>query len=108
MTIETQPRLAILGAGPVGLEAALAAAERGWEFTVYEAGRSVGANVRDWGHVRLFTPWDMNLSPRARRALRAAPGGAGGAGWRRGGGCPGAAGPPTGGGLPPVPSSPSV
>src|SRR3954451_22400418 len=72
MTIETQPRLAILGAGPVGLEAALAAAERGWEFTVYEAGRSVGANVRDWGHVRLFTPWELNVSPRARRALRGA------------------------------------
>src|SRR3954468_21728205 len=70
MTIHTQPRLAILGAGPVGLEAALAAAERGWEFTVYEAGRSAGANVRDWGHVRLFTPWEMNVSPRARRALR--------------------------------------
>src|SRR4051794_3221558 len=70
MTIETQPRLAILGAGPIGLEAALAAAERGWEFTVYEAGRSVGANVRDWGHVRLFTPWEPNVSPRARRALR--------------------------------------
>src|SRR5947199_9278133 len=38
-------RIAILGAGPIGLEAALAAAERGWEFTVYEAGDSVGANV---------------------------------------------------------------
>src|SRR3954467_14768517 len=75
MTIHTQPRLAILGAGPIGLEAALAAAERGWEFTVYEAGRSVGASVRDWGHVRLFTPWDMNVSPRARRALSAAAGG---------------------------------
>src|SRR3954467_10317437 len=72
MTIHTQPRLAILGAGPIGLEAALAAAERGWEFTVYEAGRSVGANVRDWGHVRLFTPWELNVSPRARRALRGA------------------------------------
>src|SRR4051794_26938483 len=72
MTIETQRRVAILGAGPIGLEAALAAAERGWELTVYEAGRSVGTNVRDWGHVRLFTPWEMNVSPRARRALRAA------------------------------------
>jgi hypothetical protein len=77
MTIETQLRIAILGAGPIGLEAALAAAERGWEFTVYESGRSVGANVRDWGHVRLFTPWDMNVSPRARRALGEGAGGAG-------------------------------
>src|SRR3954463_16700111 len=73
MTIETRPRLAILGAGPTGLEAALAAAESGWEFTVYEAGGAVGSNVRDWGHVRLFTPWEMNVSERARRALPDAP-----------------------------------
>jgi cation diffusion facilitator CzcD-associated flavoprotein CzcO len=70
------PRLAILGAGPIGLEAALAAAERGWPFTVYEATPTIAGHVRDWGHVRLFTPWDMNVSPRARRALGdAAPGG---------------------------------
>jgi thioredoxin reductase len=73
--MEARPRVAILGAGPVGLEAALAAAERGWEFTVYEAAETPGANVRDWGHVRLFTPWDMNVSERARRALPAAPSG---------------------------------
>ena len=24
---------------------------------VYEAGPAVGANLRDWGHVRVFTPW---------------------------------------------------
>src|SRR3954454_23298406 len=45
MTIEAQPRIAILGAGPIGLEAALAAAERGWEPTVYEAGDAVAAHV---------------------------------------------------------------
>jgi hypothetical protein len=73
MTIEAKPSIAILGAGPIGLEAALAAAERGWEFIVYEAGSTVGANVRDWGHVRLFTPWAMNVSERARRALAEAP-----------------------------------
>jgi hypothetical protein len=97
MTIQTQPRLAILGAGPVGLEAALAAAERGWEFTVYEAGGSAGANVRDWGHVRLFTPWEMNVSPRARRALRGdgRPGGEG-----RRSGDPARADEPRGGGPP--------
>src|SRR4051812_46062317 len=102
MTIQTQPRIAILGAGPIGLEAALAAAERGWEFTVYEAGRSVGANVRDWGHVRLFTPWDMNVSPRARRALRAGTGEApsGGGGSPSGGGLPSGGELPGGGGSP--------
>ena len=61
--------IAILGAGPIGLEAALAAAERGLSFTVYEAGDRVGEHVRRWGHVRLFTPWSMSVSERFRAAL---------------------------------------
>jgi hypothetical protein len=65
----SHPRVAILGAGPIGLEAALAAAQRGWEFRVYESGKVPAAHVRDWGHVRAFTPWDMNVSPRVRAAL---------------------------------------
>ena len=65
----TKPRIAILGAGPIGLEAALAAAERGLAPTVYEAEAEVGGHVRRWGHVRTFTPWEMNVSDRARRAL---------------------------------------
>ncbi|MGI8578986.1 MAG: hypothetical protein ACR2K9_00310, partial [Solirubrobacteraceae bacterium] len=55
--------------GPIGLEAALAAEERGWSFDIYEAGDAPAAHVRDWGHVRLFTPWSMNVSPRARAAF---------------------------------------
>src|SRR5215217_3023623 len=62
-------RVAILGAGPIGIEAALAARERGWEFTVYEATSSAAGHLREWGHVRLFTPWAMNVSPRVRSAL---------------------------------------
>ncbi|HWN44803.1 MAG TPA: NAD(P)-binding protein, partial [Thermoanaerobaculia bacterium] len=49
----SKPRIAILGAGPIGLEAALAAAEGGYPFTVYEAAPSAGGNVRSWGHVRM-------------------------------------------------------
>ena len=64
-------RVAILGAGPTGLEAALAAAEAGRPFTLYEAASTVAGNVRAWGHVRLFTPWEMNVSPRMRRYLAA-------------------------------------
>lgn len=64
-------RLAIVGAGPTGLEAALAAAEAGLPFTLYEASGGAGAHVRSWGHVRLFTPWLLNASPRARSALSA-------------------------------------
>jgi hypothetical protein len=77
MSTGAEPRVAILGAGPIGLEAALAARERGYGFTVYEAGDRPGAHVRDWGHVRLFTPWDMNVSDRMRHALPDAPTGTG-------------------------------
>lgn len=66
--------IAIIGAGPIGLEAALAASEAGLPFTVYEAGSSVGSSLRDWGHVRLFTPWSLNVSSRAQRRLE-------GSGW---------------------------
>jgi hypothetical protein len=70
-----RPRIAILGAGPIGLDAALAAADGGYPFTLYEAAPRVGGNVRSWGHVRLFTPWSMNVSPRMRRRLAAPPDG---------------------------------
>ena len=65
------PHVAILGAGPTGLEAALAAAERGLDHRVYEAAPRVAGHVRAWGHVEVFTPWDMNVSPRARALLGA-------------------------------------
>jgi len=71
-------RTAIIGAGPIGLEAALAASERDLDFTVYEAAPTPGGYVRRWGHVRTFTPWSMNVSPRARVALgEQAPSGSG-------------------------------
>jgi thioredoxin reductase len=61
--------IGILGAGPVGLEAALAAAEHGHDAVVYEQAPVVAGHVRSWGHVRMFTPWSMDVSPRMRRAL---------------------------------------
>ncbi|WP_329048826.1 NAD(P)-binding domain-containing protein [Streptomyces violaceus] len=70
---QQQPHVAILGAGPVGLDAALACADAGWPFTVYEAADTVAAHVRDWGHVRLFTPWDLNVSRRMRAHVPHAP-----------------------------------
>jgi thioredoxin reductase len=64
------PRIAVLGAGPVGLEAALYARALGLPVTVYERGR-VGEHVQQWGHVRLFSPFGMNVTPLGRAALRA-------------------------------------
>lgn len=64
------PRIAILGAGPVGLEAALYAASLNFPFRVYERGKP-GDNLRRWGHVKLFTPFGMNTTPLGRAALRA-------------------------------------
>ncbi len=66
---KTDPEVAVLGAGPIGIEAALALAERGLRFTVYEASDRVAAHVRSWGHVRLFSPWSLDVSPRMRRWL---------------------------------------
>jgi thioredoxin reductase len=73
MTSPPMSRVAVLGAGPTGLEAALAAVERGWDVTVYEAAPHVAGHVREWGHVRLFTPWSMDVSPRVAAALRDVP-----------------------------------
>ncbi|MGH3933704.1 MAG: FAD-dependent oxidoreductase [Pseudonocardiaceae bacterium] len=65
-------QVAILGAGPIGLDAALACLDNGWPCTVYESAASVAANVDAWSHIRLFTPWSMNVSTRMDARLRAA------------------------------------
>ena len=63
-------RIAILGAGPIGVEAALAARELKNDVLVLERDR-VGGNVERWGHVRLFSPFALNHSERGARLLAA-------------------------------------
>jgi hypothetical protein len=67
-------RLAIIGGGPVGIEAALAFANGGQysEIAVYERGSEYAANVKLWGHVRLFSPWEFNTSCHGAAVLAAA------------------------------------
>ena len=62
--------VAIIGAGPVGLAAAAQLVERGATPVVLEAGGSVGANVLEWGQVRIFSPWKYDIDPSARELLQ--------------------------------------
>lgn len=71
MTSPADHPVAVIGAGPIGLAAAAHLIQRGLPVKVYEAGPSVGANVRDWAHVRLFSPWEYNIDPVARTLLEA-------------------------------------
>jgi hypothetical protein len=64
-------RLAVIGAGPVGLEMALAADAAGCDARVYEAGR-VGAHLRRFAEIPLFTPFAMNSTAATRARLRRA------------------------------------
>jgi cation diffusion facilitator CzcD-associated flavoprotein CzcO len=49
--------IAIIGGGPVGLAAASHLLARKERPLVFESGPAVACNVRQWGHVRMFTPW---------------------------------------------------
>lgn len=55
--------VAVIGAGPVGLAAVARLIERGIEPLLLEAGDGVGASLRDYGHVRLFSPWRYDVDP---------------------------------------------
>ncbi len=63
--------VAVIGAGPVGLAAGGQLASRGLSFVVVEAGGDVADAIRDWAHVRLFSPWRYNTDPTARARLEA-------------------------------------
>jgi thioredoxin reductase len=61
-------RVAVIGAGPMGIAAAIGAVDRGHDVTVLERD-SVGASLLGWGPVRFFSPFRMNVSPRMRELL---------------------------------------
>ena len=64
--------VAIIGAGPVGLAAGAHALEQGLRPIILEAGTNAAHAVRQWGHVRLFSPWEYNVDRAAERLLAAA------------------------------------
>ena len=61
----------VIGAGPVGLAAALHVRAHGFTPLVLEAGASAGTGMRKWAHVRMFSPWEYNIDKLAHRLLTA-------------------------------------
>ncbi len=62
-------RVAIIGAGPVGLAAASHSLERGLTPLVLEQGPEAGFAVKQWGHVRMFSPWSFNIDKASAKLL---------------------------------------
>ena len=71
MSQRNNKQVAVIGAGPVGLAAAAHLLERGLTPILLEAGPDVGNSVRQWSHVRLFSPWQYNIDKASKRLLDA-------------------------------------
>ncbi len=61
--------IAIIGGGPVGLAAAAHLTKQKLPFILFEAGSSVGQNIRSWSHIRVFSPWKYNIDVAAKELL---------------------------------------
>ncbi|MES2680635.1 MAG: NAD(P)-binding domain-containing protein [Bacteroidota bacterium] len=61
--------IAIIGGGPVGMAAAAHLVKRDEDFILLESGEQAGANVLNWGHVRIFSPWRYNIDKAAEELL---------------------------------------
>lgn len=64
-------QVVVLGAGPIGLVCAAHLPQAELPWTVLESGDCPATAVRAWGHVRLFSPWSMDLDPLAVGLLSA-------------------------------------
>lgn len=60
--------IAIVGGGPVGLEAALYAQTLGYPVKLFERGR-IGEHMQRWGHVRLYSTFSMNSTLLGRQTI---------------------------------------
>jgi hypothetical protein len=68
IALESPATIAVIGAGPIGLEAALYGRFLGYEVTVFDSG-PVAANVQDWQHLPLLTPFQDLHSRLGRYAI---------------------------------------
>lgn len=68
--IDAPAVVAIIGAGPIGIEAALYARFLGYDVLLFDQGKVAG-NVLKWGHIKMLTPFKDNSSSLGLRALLA-------------------------------------
>lgn len=61
-------RVVVIGAGPVGLEAALYAKSLGLDVTAFDRGHP-GDHVLRWGFLRMFTPFGVNATELGKNAI---------------------------------------
>ncbi|MDZ4820421.1 MAG: hypothetical protein SGJ20_15755 [Planctomycetota bacterium] len=69
MAIDTPARIAIIGAGPIGLEAALYARFLGYDVDIYDRGQ-VCQSLHQRRHIRFFSPFGQVASPLAIAAIQ--------------------------------------
>lgn len=67
-SIMTTP-IAIIGAGPIGLALAAKLSKSKTDFILLEKGKSVGANILEWGQVELFSTWENSVDKDAQTIL---------------------------------------
>nr|WP_106779590.1 NAD(P)-binding domain-containing protein [Lysinibacillus timonensis] len=67
---ENKMPVAIIGGGPIGLAAASQLSARNISFMLFEKGDDIGANIRSWEHVTLFSPWQYNIDAAAKELLK--------------------------------------
>ena len=68
--LEEPPRTAIIGGGPLGLEAALYAKRLGHTVFLFEREPEIAPDVRAWASVTMFTDWQSSRSSLGELALR--------------------------------------
>jgi thioredoxin reductase len=61
--------VAIIGGGPVGLAAAAHLVSKGESFVLFETASEAAGNIKQWSHVRLFSPWQYNIDKAAKQLL---------------------------------------
>jgi hypothetical protein len=66
-----QKSVCIVGAGPIGLEAAIYGLKLGYDVHVLEKGET-GHHIRQWDHVQMFSPWKYNRSSLGMELLKEA------------------------------------